>query len=570
MVEKIMRKYALSERGARDLVKATAACSVQNFVLMLPVCLLYLLVSDMLAENVPDRHYWLFGAGIVAIAALICLAAYCEYNATYFASYKESGVRRIRLAEQIRKLPMSYFGKKDLSDLTSTMMADCTTLEQSFSHFMPQFFGAIISTCIVAVCVFAFEWRLALAALWPLPISLCMVAFSKRFQNAFQRRQMKAKMDCADGIQECLETARDLRSCNAQGKYLEGLDKKIKAVERGAVKCELAVALFVVTAQMLLKFGIATVTLAGAVFLADGSLELLTFIAFLMLVSRFYDPMSGALQNLAAILSTQINIDRMREIEQYPVQNGSEDFRPTGYDIVFDDVTFSYGDGEKVLDGVTFTAKQGKVTALIGPSGGGKSTVAKLAARFWDADGGSVSIGGVNVRDVDPETLLSAYSIVFQDVTLFDNTVMENIRIGKLGATDEEVLAAAKKANCDEFVSKLPDGYATVIGENGSTLSGGERQRISIARALLKDSPVILLDEATASLDADNETSIQQAISRMIERKTVLIIAHRMRTVAGADKLVVIKDGKVAEQGTPKQLEQSGGFYARTSALQSK
>ena len=570
MVEKIMRKYALSERGARDLVKATAACTVQNFVLMLPVCLLYLLVSDMLAENVPDRHYWLFGAGIVAIAALICLAAYCEYNATYFASYKESGVRRIRLAEQIRKLPMSYFGKKDLSDLTSTMMADCTTLEQSFSHFMPQFFGAIISTCIVAVCVFAFEWRLALAALWPLPISLCMVAFSKRFQNAFQRRQMKAKMDCADGIQECLETARDLRSCNAQGKYLEGLDKKIKAVERGAVKCELAVALFVVTAQMLLKFGIATVTLAGAVFLADGSLELLTFIAFLMLVSRFYDPMSGALQNLAAILSTQINIDRMREIEQYPVQNGSEDFRPTGYDIVFDDVTFSYGDGEKVLDGVTFTAKQGEVTALIGPSGGGKSTVAKLAARFWDADGGSVSIGGVNVRDVDPETLLSAYSIVFQDVTLFDNTVMENIRIGKLGATDEEVLAAAKKANCDEFVSKLPDGYATVIGENGSTLSGGERQRISIARALLKDSPVILLDEATASLDADNETSIQQAISRMIERKTVLIIAHRMRTVAGADKLVVIKDGKVAEQGTPKQLEQSGGFYARTSALQSK
>lgn len=570
MVEKIMRKYALSERGARDLVKATAACSVQNFVLMLPVCLLYLLVSDMLAENVPDRHYWLFGAGIVAIAALICLAAYCEYNATYFASYKESGVRRIRLAEQIRKLPMSYFGKKDLSDLTSTMMADCTTLEQSFSHFMPQFFGAIISTCIVAVCVFAFEWRLALAALWPLPISLCMVAFSKRFQNAFQRRQMKAKMDCADGIQECLETARDLRSCNAQGKYLEGLDKKIKAVERGAVKCELAVALFVVTAQMLLKFGIATVTLAGAVFLADGSLELLTFIAFLMLVSRFYDPMSGALQNLAAILSTQINIDRMREIEQYPVQNGSEDFRPTGYDIVFDDVTFSYGDGEKVLDGVTFTAKQGEVTALIGPSGGGKSTVAKLAARFWDADGGSVSIGGVNVRDVDPEKLLSAYSIVFQDVTLFDNTVMENIRIGKLGATDEEVLAAAKKANCDEFVSKLPDGYSTVIGENGSTLSGGERQRISIARALLKDSPVILLDEATASLDADNETSIQQAISRMIERKTVLIIAHRMRTVAGADKLVVIKDGKVAEQGTPKQLEESGGFYARTSALQSK
>ena len=570
MVEKIMRKYALSERGARDLVKATAACTVQNFVLMLPVCLLYLLVSDMLAENVPDRHYWLFGAGIVAIAALICLAAYCEYNATYFASYKESGVRRIRLAEQIRKLPMSYFGKKDLSDLTSTMMADCTTLEQSFSHFMPQFFGAIISTCIVAVCVFAFEWRLALAALWPLPISLCMVAFSKRFQNAFQRRQMKAKMDCADGIQECLEMARDLRSCNAQGKYLEGLDKKIKAVERGAVKCELAVALFVVTAQMLLKFGIATVTLAGAVFLADGSLELLTFIAFLMLVSRFYDPMSGALQNFAAILSTQINIDRMRELEQYPVQNGSEDFRPTGYDIVFDNVTFSYGDGEKVLDGVTFTAKQGEVTALIGPSGGGKSTVAKLAARFWDADGGSVSIGGVNVRDVDPETLLSAYSIVFQDVTLFDNTVMENIRIGKLGATDEEVLAAAKKANCDEFVSKLPDGYATVIGENGSTLSGGERQRISIARALLKDSPVILLDEATASLDADNETSIQQAISRMIERKTVLIIAHRMRTVAGADKLVVIKDGKVAEQGTPKQLEQSGGFYARTSALQSK
>ncbi len=570
MIEKIRYRFALSERGAKDLVIATIACTVHNLVLMLPVCMLYLLVSDMVGRSIPDAHYWIYGAGIAVIAVLICLSYYWVYNATYFASYTESGVRRIGLAEQIRRLPMSYFGKKDLSDLTSTMMADCTTMEQAFSHWIPEFFGSMISTVIVSIGVLAFNWRLGLAALWPLPISLCMVACSKRVQNYFQRKQTEAKMACADGIQECLETLRDLVSNNAQDDYLKGLEVKIRAVEKRAIKSELAVAMFVVTAQLLLKFGIATVTLVGASMLIGGDLDIITFFAFLILVSRLYDPMGSSLQNLAAILSVSIPIERMREIYNCPVQSGSTRFEPKGYDIEFDNVCFAYGDAGKVLDGVSFTAKQGEVTALIGPSGGGKSTTAKLAARFWDADSGKVTLGGVDVTGVDPETLLSAYSIVFQDVTLFDNTVRENIRIGRKDATDAEVEEAARRARCEEFVSRLPQGYDTMIGENGMTLSGGERQRISIARALLKDAPVILLDEATASLDADNETYIQQAISELIADKTVLIIAHRMRTVAGADKLVVIKDGKVAEQGTPAQLRQSGGFYARTLDLQTK
>ena len=400
-----------------------------------------------------------------------------------------------------------------------------------------------------------------------LPVALALVGFSKRVQNWFGRKQMAAKMACADGIQECLETVRDLKSNNAEQAYLKGLNQKIRAVEVRAIKSELGAAMFVVTAGMLLKFGIATVALVGGVLLTQG-LPVLTFFMYLLLVSRLYDPMSSSLQNLAAIISTQINIDRMKEIEDYPIQPGTAAFTSKGYDIEFKEVGFAYNGGEAVLRNVSFQAKQGEVTALIGPSGGGKSTAAKLAARFWDADRGKITVGGTDVKTVDPESLLSAYSIVFQDVTLFNNTVMENIRIGRQGATDEEVLQAAREAQCDEFVKKVPEGYQTMIGENGSTLSGGERQRISIARALLKDAPIILLDEATASLDAENETQIQEAISRLVRDKTVLIIAHRMRTVEGADRLVLLKDGVVAEQGRPSELRQSGGVYAKMAALQ--
>lgn len=568
MLNFIMKKYALSRQGAKDLVIATISCMVHNLTLMLPVSLLYLLVSDLYAGGVPQGHLWIYIVGMVAAVLLILFSYRWVYGATYYATYKESSVRRISLAEKLRKLPLSFFGKRDLSDLTTTIMADCTTLEQSFSHWIPEFFGSMISTVIVAVCLFIFDWRLALAALWVLPVSLAIVAFSGKVQNYFTRRQTEAKLAVADGIQEALETMRDLKSNNAEEKYLKGLDKKIDLQEKRMIASELGSALFVVPAGMILKLGIGTVALVGGMLLANNAITVLTFFMYLLVVSRLYDPLSSSLQNLAAIISTNIPIERMNEIENYPVQPGTAELKTNGYDIVFDNVSFAYNTGEQVLSGVSFTARQGEVTALIGPSGGGKSTAAKLAARFWDADSGKITLGGTDVKTVDPEKLLSAYSIVFQDVTLFNNTVMENIRIGRQGATDEEVLAAAREAQCDEFVEKLPEGYQTMIGENGSALSGGERQRISIARALLKDSPVILLDEATASLDAENETHIQRAISRLVKGKTVLIIAHRMRTVEGADKLVLLKDGKVAEQGSPEELLAKGGIYAKMCQLQ--
>lgn len=568
MLNYIMKKYVLSRQGAKDLVIATISCVVHNLTLMLPVSLLYLLVSDLYGGGVPQNHLWIYIVGMIAAVLLILFSYRWVYGATYYATYKESSVRRISLAEKLRKLPLSFFGKRDLSDLTTTIMADCTTLEQSFSHWIPEFFGSMISTVIVAVCLFIFDWRLALAALWVLPVSLAIVAFSGKVQNYFTRRQTEAKLAVAEGIQEALETMRDLKSNNAEEKYLSGLDKKIDVQEKRMIASELGGALFVVPAGMILKLGIGTVALVGGMLLASNAITVLTFFLYLLVVSRLYDPLSSSLQNLAAIISTNIPIERMNEIENYPVQPGTAELKTSGYDIVFDNVSFAYNTGEQVLSGVSFTAKQGEVTALIGPSGGGKSTAAKLAARFWDADSGKITLGGTDVKTVDPEKLLSAYSIVFQDVTLFNNTVMENIRIGRQGATDEEVLAAAREAQCDEFVEKLPEGYQTMIGENGSALSGGERQRISIARALLKDSPVILLDEATASLDAENETHIQRAISRLVKGKTVLIIAHRMRTVEGADKLVLLKDGKVAEQGSPEELLAKGGIYAKMCQLQ--
>ena len=568
MINYIMKKYALSRQGAKDLIVATISCVVHNLMLMLPVSLLYFLVSDLYEGGVSQSHLWIYIVGMVAGVLLILFSYRWVYGATYYATYKESSVRRISLAEKLRKLPLSYFGKKDLSDLTTTIMADCTTLEQSFSHWVPEFFGAMISTVLVAICLFVFDWRMALAAMWVLPVSLAIVAFSGKVQNYFTRKQTQAKLAVADGIQEALETMRDLKSNNAEGKYLDALDEKIDKMEGRMIKSELGAAMFVVPASMILKLGMGTVALVGGILLAENTLTVLSFFMFLLVASRLYDPLASSLQNLAAIISTRIPIERMNSIENYPIQPGTGELKTKGYDIAFENVSFSYNTGEQVLDNVSFTAKQGEVTALIGPSGGGKSTAAKLAARFWDVDRGKITIGGQDVRKVDPEKLLSAYSIVFQDVTLFNNTVMENIRIGRQGATDEDVLAAAKEAQCDEFVEKLPEGYQTMIGENGSMLSGGERQRISIARALLKDSPVILLDEATASLDAENETQIQKAISRLVKGKTVLIIAHRMRTVEGADKLVLLKEGKVAEQGTPQELYAKGGLYTKMCKLQ--
>ena len=570
MIERLMKRFALSEEGAKGLVRAVAACTVADLILMLPVGLLYLLASDFLSGSVPEGRYPLYGLGIVVALLLALLSEFWKYNATYFSTYLESGACRIRLAEKLRRLPLSFFGKKDLADLTNTIMGDVQVTEQMFSHYVPQFYGAILSTCLVAVSLLCYDWQMALSALWVLPITLVIVGFSKRAQNYFTRRQNAALIAMADGVQECLETIRDLKSNKAEQVYLDGLYQKIDTFENRQFKSELGSAMFVVPAQMFLKLGIVSVALMGSMRLMSGELSLAAFFLFLLVVSRIYEPMNFALQNLAAMNSLQINIDRMNEINETPSQEGGSAFSPKDYDITFDHVGFAYNSGETVLKDVSFTAKQGEVTALIGPSGGGKSTVAKLAARFWDIDQGRITVGGVDVSKVDPEKLLTAYSIVFQDVTLFNNTVMENIRIGRKDATDAEVMQAAKEAMCDEFISKLPQGYQTMIGENGSTLSGGERQRISIARALLKGAPIILLDEATASLDAENETEIQQAISRLVERKTVLIIAHRMRTVENANKIVALSGGTVVETGTPAELMERNGAFARMVQLQTE
>ena len=569
MINALMNKYALSRRGAIDYLKAIAASTVVNLVKMLPVWLLFLLVSDYVNGNT-DHNYLLYGLGCTAILVLMYITNYIQYNCNYLSTYRESATRRISLAERMRKLPLSYFGKKDLSDLTTTIMKDCATIETSFSHYYPELYASLISTTIVAVGIFFYDWRMALASVWVLPIAIIIVAFSGRVQNVFNKKKLLADLDCTEGIQECLETMRDLKSCNAENKYLDALNKKIDYAEKRHIISEYMVAVFVVSAQLLLKFGIATTALVGGILLGKGEIAVMTFFMYLLVVSRIYDPMSNSLQNLAAVISCGINIGRMKEIYQTPVQTGKRFFSPKGYDVRFDNVAFSYNEGEQVLKDVSFVAKQGEITALIGPSGGGKSTITKLAARFWDVDEGEISVGGENVSKVDPETLMQQFSIVFQDVTLFNNSVIENIRIGRRGASDEEVLAAAKAANCDEFVSKLPDGYNTMIGENGSMLSGGERQRISIARALLKDAPIVLLDEATASLDVENETQIQKAISKLVKDKTVLIIAHRMRTVAGVDKLIVLKDGVVAEQGSPDELYKKNGIYTQMADMQRK
>ena len=565
--EKLQHRYALSEKGAQDMIRAFISVTISDIVLMLPVGMLYMLVKYYMADDLNGRGGF-FAIGCIACLILIAVTTYIQYNATFLNTYIESGVRRTTLAEKLRKIPLSFFGKKDLSDLTSAIMADCATMETASSHWIPELIGACISTVLVAVSLFFLNWRMAIAALWVLPVSFLIVLCSGRVQKNMAAKQMTLKMACADGIQECLETVRDLRTNNSEDEYLKGLDDKIHAVEKHAIFSELTTAVFVAGAQMILKFGIATTALLGGMLLAKGDIDVLTFFMFLLLVSRLYDPMQISLQNLAAIIATDVQCERLDEILSHKVQKGKTELTNKGYDIEFSHVGFAYDSGETVLKDVSFTAKQGEVTALIGPSGGGKTTVSRLASRFWDAQKGRITVGGMDIQNVDPETLMSLYSIVFQDVTLFNNSIMENIRIGRQDATDEEVIAAAKLAHCDEFAEKMPNGWNTMIGENGSELSGGERQRISIARAFLKDAPIILLDEATASLDVDNETVIQESLSKLIRNKTVMIIAHRMRTVAEADKIVVLKDGVVAEIGMPKELEEKGGIYQHMTAVQ--
>lgn len=571
MHEKLKHTFALSDRGAKDMVKAFFACILHNLSLMVPVVLLYNLISDLLDGGIPEGKSTFYIVGLVIALGFIMLTYYIQYNATFFATYVESGVRRLSLAEKLRKIPLSFFGKKDLSDLTTVLMTDCATLEGGLSHWVPEFIGSLISTLLIAAGLFIFDWRMALASLWVLPVSFGIILASAGVMRSRQEKVTEVSIACSDGIQECLETLRDLKANNAEDGYLKGLDRKIKDVEKYTVIGELTNAVFHTCGRMVLKLGIATTVLVGGALLADSKITLLTFFAFMILVSRVYDPLIAALDNLSAVIMIRnIQCRRMDEILSHPEQEGAEKLTNRGYDIAFDHVGFSYNSGETVLKDVSFTAKQGQVTALVGPSGGGKTTVSRLASRFWDIQKGKITVGGMDISKIEPETLMSLYSIVFQDVTLFNNTVMENIRLGRKDATDAEVLEAARLANVDEFAEKLPDKWNTLIGENGCELSGGERQRISIARAFLKNAPIILLDEATASLDVENETLIQESLSRLIENKTVMIIAHRMRTVAGADQIVVLSDGTVAEQGSSDMLLKKNGIYARMVKLQTQ
>ncbi|MBR1478947.1 MAG: ABC transporter ATP-binding protein [Lachnospiraceae bacterium] len=569
MVDKLQHKYALSRQGAADMIKAGVCVTVTNIVLMMTAGILYTLIGDLLENNLSRDRISFYVTGSVIILIFVFVTNFIQYNATFLTTYRESGVRRTTIAEKLRKLPLSYFGKKNIADLTTNIMGDCAQIETASSHWIPELIGAVASVILVGISLFFFfDWRMVLASFWVIPVAFIIVITCSGAEKRAIRKNQAIKLEMADGIQECLESIRDLRANNAQDRYMEELDGKIKKVEKFALFTELKMAVYVNSAAIILKLGIGTTAVVGGTLFAKGDINLLTFFMFLMLVSRLYAPMEISLQNFAAIIATGIQCERLDEVMSHEIQTGSEEMNNDGYDIVFDHVGFKYADDTDVLKDVSFTAKQGQVTALIGPSGGGKTTISRLAARFWDVGSGKITLGGEDIGGIDPETLLTKYSIVFQDVTLFNNSVMENIRIGKNGASDEEVMEAARLANCDEFVKLLPEKYNTNIGENGSELSGGERQRISIARAFLKDAPVILLDEATASLDAENETVIQEALSRLIKNKTVIIIAHRMRTIANADHIVVLKDGVVAEQGSPEFLSGYDSIYSRMTAQQ--
>lgn len=568
--EKFQRKYALTDQGVRNTKKGTFWTVIVNLVVMGGVSILYLVMSGFmgaLTEGSPLPGSAIVLGLLVLFALLSFVTHLQQYKATYGLVYNEVKTTRLSLAERLRKLPLGYFGKRDLADLTETIMGDVNRMEHVWSHVLGYLYGAYISTAIIAVCLLVYDWRLAIACLWGVPVAFGLLFGSRKIAARNAERTKKAAVRVSDGIQEALENVREIRATNQEERYLNGLNQKIDEHERVTIQGELGTGLFVNGASVIMRLGVATTILVGANLILSGSIDFMLLFLFLLVITRVYAPFDQSLALIAEMFVSQVSADRMNEIYDTPTAEGAEKFEPKGHDIVFEHVGFSY-DEKEVLHDVSFTAKEGEVTALVGPSGSGKSTCARLAARLWDISKGVIRVGGVDISTIDPEVLLRDYSMVFQDVVLFDDTVMENIRLGKRGATDEEVRAAAKAANCDEFVHRLPQGYNTPIGENGAKLSGGERQRISIARALLKDAPIVLLDEATASLDVENETRVQGALSRLLVGKTVLVIAHRMRTVEAADKIIVLADGRVAEEGTPAELMNKNGLYHRMVDLQ--
>lgn len=570
--KKFQRKYALTDQGVRNTKKGAFWTVIVNLVVMGGMGILYLLMYGLmgtLTDGAPLPGPALFLGLVIAFVILSFVTHLQQYHATYGLVYNEVKSTRLSLAERLRKLPLGYFGKRDLADLTETLMGDVNRMEHVWSHVLGYLYGAYISTAIIAVCLLVYDWRLAIACLWGVPVAFSLLFGTRKISARASERTKKAAVRVSDGIQEALENIREIRATNQEARYLAGLNQKIDDHEKVTIQGELGTGIFVNAASVIMRLGVATTILAGASLILSGQIDFMLLFLFLLVITRVYAPFDQSLALIAELFVSQVSADRMNEIYDTPTAEGAEVFQPKGHDIVFDHVGFAY-DKKKVLDGVSFTAREGEVTALVGPSGSGKSTCARLAARLWDVTEGTIRVGGVDISTVDPEALLTDYSMVFQDVVLFDDTVMENIRLGKRGATDQEVRAAAEAANCGEFIRRLPQGYDTPIGENGAKLSGGERQRISIARALLKNAPIVLLDEATASLDVENETKVQGALSRLLAGKTVLVIAHRMRTVAGADHIVVLENGHVAEQGTPAELMERGGLYRRMVELQSE
>ena len=566
------RKYALTDQGVKNAKKGAFWTVIVNLVVMDGMGILYLLMYGLmgtLTDGAPLPGPALFLGLVIAFVILSFVTHLQQYHATYGLVYNEVKSTRLSLAERLRKLPLGYFGKRDLADLTETLMGDVNRMEHVWSHVLGYLYGAYISTAIIAVCLLVYDWRLTIACLWGVPVAFGLLFGTRKISARASERTKQAAIRVSDGIQEALENVREIRATNQEVRYLAGLNQKIDDHEKVTIQGELGTGIFVNAASVIMRLGVATTILAGASLIVSGQIDFMLLFLFLLVITRVYAPFDQSLALIAELFVSQVSADRMNEIYDTPTAEGAEVFEPKGHDIVFDHVGFAY-DKKKVLDGVNFTAREGEVTALVGPSGSGKSTCARLAARLWDVTEGTIRVGGVDISTVDPEALLTDYSMVFQDVVLFDDTVMENIRLGKRGATDEEVRAAAEAANCGEFIRRLPQGYDTPIGENGVKLSGGERQRISIARALLKNAPIVLLDEATASLDVENETKVQGALSRLLAGKTVLVIAHRMRTVAGADHIVVLENGHVAEQGTPAELMERGGLYRRMVELQSE
>ena len=563
------RKYALTDQGVKNAKRGAFWTVIVNLDGMGILYLLMYGLMGTLTDGAPLPGPALFLGLVIAFVILSFVTHLQQYHATYGLVYNEVKSTRLSLAERLRKLPLGYFGKRDLADLTETLMGDVNRMEHVWSHVLGYLYGAYISTAIIAVCLLVYDWRLTIACLWGVPVAFGLLFGTRKISARASERTKQAAIRVSDGIQEALENVREIRATNQEVRYLAGLNQKIDDHEKVTIQGELGTGIFVNAASVIMRLGVATTILAGASLIVSGQIDFMLLFLFLLVITRVYAPFDQSLALIAELFVSQVSADRMNEIYNTPTAEGVERFQPKGHDIVFDHVGFAY-DKKNVLDGVNFTAREGEVTALVGPSGSGKSTCARLAARLWDVTEGTIRVGGVDISTVDPEALLTDYSMVFQDVVLFDDTVMENIRLGKRGATDEEVRAAAEAANCGEFIRRLPQGYDTPIGENGAKLSGGERQRISIARALLKNAPIVLLDEATASLDVENETKVQGALSRLLAGKTVLVIAHRMRTVAGADHIVVLENGHVAEQGTPAELMERGGLYRRMVELQSE